>query len=246
MQGADVQMYEPMHEQCGSDDCEVVFSVRNTFIDCENTVSDLLSAEELSDLRQPRGVRRSKTLHAPRSACPSDDEAEDSFGQASDADVQRVPLAELRCGSAASLSSLASSCVDSDSFDVPLCGRRERFFTEDSLASTCADLDIEGSVGRRERSSTEDSMDSQWTDMLAADSSESLVTDLPVRAVRGEWSVGAEGHWSGNCKPCAFLDSRKGCLQGSACAYCHLCDAGEKKRRQREKKRSLCTQRQLA
>lgn len=57
-------------------------------------------------------------------------------------------------------------------------------------------------------------------------------------------SVGSEEHALGNCKPCAFVHA-KGCIKGSDCVYCHLCDAGEKKRRMREKRqllRSACQQ----
>lgn len=50
-------------------------------------------------------------------------------------------------------------------------------------------------------------------------------------------SVGSAGHSSGECKPCAFLHT-KGCENGYACQFCHLCDAGEKKRRRREKQRN--------
>lgn len=48
-------------------------------------------------------------------------------------------------------------------------------------------------------------------------------------------SVGSKGHGSGECKPCAFLHV-KGCDNGAMCKFCHLCDAGEKKRRQKAKK----------
>eukprot|EP00930_Biecheleria_cincta_P096312 TRINITY_DN88184_c0_g1_i1.p1 TRINITY_DN88184_c0_g1~~TRINITY_DN88184_c0_g1_i1.p1 ORF type:complete len:260 (-),score=37.75 TRINITY_DN88184_c0_g1_i1:349-1083(-) len=48
-------------------------------------------------------------------------------------------------------------------------------------------------------------------------------------------SVGSARHAAGTCKPCAFLYS-KGCASGKGCEFCHLCDAGEKKRRQKEKK----------
>jgi len=47
-------------------------------------------------------------------------------------------------------------------------------------------------------------------------------------------SVGSAGHGSGRCKPCAFAHS-KGCENGAACRFCHLCEPGEKKRRQKEK-----------
>eukprot|EP00933_Yihiella_yeosuensis_P040316 TRINITY_DN34596_c0_g1_i1.p1 TRINITY_DN34596_c0_g1~~TRINITY_DN34596_c0_g1_i1.p1 ORF type:complete len:302 (+),score=53.94 TRINITY_DN34596_c0_g1_i1:139-1044(+) len=48
-------------------------------------------------------------------------------------------------------------------------------------------------------------------------------------------SVGSAGHADGSCKPCAFLHS-KGCSSGRSCEFCHLCDAGEKKRRQKDKR----------
>lgn len=48
-------------------------------------------------------------------------------------------------------------------------------------------------------------------------------------------SIGSAGHLRGECKPCAFLHT-KGCDNGAVCRFCHLCDAGEKKRRQKEKK----------
>jgi hypothetical protein len=51
-------------------------------------------------------------------------------------------------------------------------------------------------------------------------------------------SAGSALHFSGECKPCAFLYT-KGCENGPSCNFCHLCDAGEKKRRQREKRAAM-------
>lgn len=48
-------------------------------------------------------------------------------------------------------------------------------------------------------------------------------------------TIGSQGHWYGTCRPCAFLYT-KGCGNGVSCEFCHLCDAGEKKRRQRDKR----------
>lgn len=48
-------------------------------------------------------------------------------------------------------------------------------------------------------------------------------------------TVGSEAHRTGTCKPCAFLYT-KGCMNGVECTFCHLCDEGEKKRRQKERK----------
>lgn len=48
-------------------------------------------------------------------------------------------------------------------------------------------------------------------------------------------TVGSAGHFTGSCKPCAFYHHAKGCSNGTDCPFCHLCPAGEKKRRQKEK-----------
>lgn len=48
-------------------------------------------------------------------------------------------------------------------------------------------------------------------------------------------SIGSREHAFGECKPCAFLHL-KGCDNGAMCRFCHLCDAGEKKRRHKAKK----------
>lgn len=51
-------------------------------------------------------------------------------------------------------------------------------------------------------------------------------------------TVGSIYHRFGTCKPCSFLHKR-GCSNGVNCQFCHLCDAGEKKRRQKAKKMQL-------
>eukprot|EP00403_Amphidinium_massartii_P011941 CAMPEP_0178422858 /NCGR_PEP_ID=MMETSP0689_2-20121128/27392_1 /TAXON_ID=160604 /ORGANISM="Amphidinium massartii, Strain CS-259" /LENGTH=289 /DNA_ID=CAMNT_0020044439 /DNA_START=58 /DNA_END=927 /DNA_ORIENTATION=- len=47
-------------------------------------------------------------------------------------------------------------------------------------------------------------------------------------------SIGSVGHYSRQCTPCAFIHT-KGCSNGKTCRFCHLCDKGEKKRRQKQK-----------
>eukprot|EP00933_Yihiella_yeosuensis_P054736 TRINITY_DN5326_c0_g1_i1.p1 TRINITY_DN5326_c0_g1~~TRINITY_DN5326_c0_g1_i1.p1 ORF type:complete len:228 (-),score=43.23 TRINITY_DN5326_c0_g1_i1:439-1122(-) len=60
----------------------------------------------------------------------------------------------------------------------------------------------------------------------------------PAAAAQGSQelpSQGSVGHFTGECKPCAFFHT-KGCDSGAMCPFCHLCDAGAKKRRQKEKR----------
>jgi hypothetical protein len=63
--------------------------------------------------------------------------------------------------------------------------------------------------------------------------------DAPVlvslTAGLGLWSVGSAGHEFGACKPCAFLSKEAGCQNGQNCTFCHLCPAGEGKRRKKDK-----------
>lgn len=53
----------------------------------------------------------------------------------------------------------------------------------------------------------------------------------PTLGSPGMPTVGSVGHWFGTCKPCAF--AFKGCQNGSACQFCHLCLPGEKQRRRK-------------
>jgi len=59
-------------------------------------------------------------------------------------------------------------------------------------------------------------------------------------------SVGSAQHDIRECTPCAFFWKTAGCSNGVNCPYCHLCDAGEKKRRQKEKKAHFKAQSQAA
>lgn len=68
-----------------------------------------------------------------------------------------------------------------------------------------------------------------------------IVSPAPTEPAPGSEelpSVGSSGHSAGQCKPCAFLHT-KGCENGAICRFCHLCGAGEKKRRQKEKRVAL-------
>merc|ERR1719215_1340219 len=52
-------------------------------------------------------------------------------------------------------------------------------------------------------------------------------------------SVGSALHHKGECKPCAFFWKSVGCQSGKDCQFCHLCDADERKRRNKEKKMAM-------
>lgn len=53
-------------------------------------------------------------------------------------------------------------------------------------------------------------------------------------------SIGSAKHGSaGNrCKPCVFVHT-KGCANGINCPFCHLCEPGEKQRRQKERQLNM-------
>jgi len=49
-------------------------------------------------------------------------------------------------------------------------------------------------------------------------------------------TVGSQAHRWGTCSPCAYAHSSRGCKNGVECPFCHLCDPGELKRRQKMKR----------
>mmetsp|Transcript_47781 Transcript_47781/g.89525 ORF Transcript_47781/g.89525 Transcript_47781/m.89525 type:complete len:227 (+) Transcript_47781:59-739(+) len=48
-------------------------------------------------------------------------------------------------------------------------------------------------------------------------------------------SVGSAGHHAGTCKPCGFFHTR-GCTDGAACSFCHICPHGTIERQRKEKR----------
>mmetsp|Transcript_82465 Transcript_82465/g.163695 ORF Transcript_82465/g.163695 Transcript_82465/m.163695 type:complete len:808 (-) Transcript_82465:404-2827(-) len=52
-------------------------------------------------------------------------------------------------------------------------------------------------------------------------------------------STGSALHDLGKCRPCAWMWKAKGCLNGEACAHCHLCPEGELKVRKKVKETAM-------
>jgi len=59
-------------------------------------------------------------------------------------------------------------------------------------------------------------------------------TVSPAVSLTGAEEAGSKEHQNGRCKPCAFQHT-KGCTNGSACSFCHLCGPEELKRRRKQK-----------
>eukprot|EP00929_Paragymnodinium_shiwhaense_P055389 TRINITY_DN27748_c0_g1_i1.p1 TRINITY_DN27748_c0_g1~~TRINITY_DN27748_c0_g1_i1.p1 ORF type:complete len:237 (+),score=18.75 TRINITY_DN27748_c0_g1_i1:72-782(+) len=59
---------------------------------------------------------------------------------------------------------------------------------------------------------------------------------IPVAASNELPSTGSALHQSGRCVPCGFFWTPRSCDNGSRCRFCHLCDAGEKRRRRTRRK----------
>lgn len=49
----------------------------------------------------------------------------------------------------------------------------------------------------------------------------------------GALSIGSEGHFGRNCKPCGWNRREGGCFKGATCEFCHLCDNGALKRKKK-------------
>lgn len=46
-------------------------------------------------------------------------------------------------------------------------------------------------------------------------------------------TVGSAAHSARLCKPCSFMWKESGCVNGTACTFCHLCVAGERRHRRK-------------
>lgn len=99
---------------------------------------------------------------------------------------------------------------------------------EEPSAATVADLQVEAS----------------FTENLEAEALASNVAALASEAREAELeeklpSQGSKLHGSGECKPCAWLWKERGCANGKECVYCHLCPAGELKKRKKAKVQAI-------
>mmetsp|Transcript_51162 Transcript_51162/g.121595 ORF Transcript_51162/g.121595 Transcript_51162/m.121595 type:complete len:386 (-) Transcript_51162:186-1343(-) len=77
-------------------------------------------------------------------------------------------------------------------------------------------------------------------DDVAADNMTRCTTLTPTFAapVLGSAALPSEGsalHYTGDCRPCAWVWKASGCKNGSACRHCHLCPPGEVKARKKSK-----------
>ncbi|CAL1174174.1 unnamed protein product [Cladocopium goreaui] len=102
-------------------------------------------------------------------------------------------------------------------------------------AAAEAHCEVDGSerVSPDERDDDDDDDDDDYSD--SEDAYEDGQRPVPPGKVDGQQlNVGSTGHHLRLCKPCAFWNT-KGCKDGKACKFCHLCEPGEKKRRKKEK-----------
>jgi len=59
---------------------------------------------------------------------------------------------------------------------------------------------------------------------------------VPLEQRQPEFSLGAQLHDTGNCKPCAWFWRPLGCNNGPECKHCHLCTAADLKAKKKAKK----------
>lgn len=59
---------------------------------------------------------------------------------------------------------------------------------------------------------------------------------------KGEWSAGSELHALGQCKPCLYMSTKVGCLNGTECRFCHLGHMKKNRARPCKSTRSQCKQ----
>lgn len=109
-------------------------------------------------------------------------------------------------------------------------------YTPGEMLSKTAECSVSAEVDMRSDCSTTDSTEAASASPEPAYVPEhSNVSSDPKFNLTEVPSIGSVGHYTGDCKPCAFFLT-KGCENAKNCKFCHLCDSGEKKRRLKAKK----------
>jgi len=86
------------------------------------------------------------------------------------------------------------------------------------------------------KANTEEDTAPPTPEILSDSEEEAKPCVISLTSSLGLWSLGSAQHSYGTCKPCAFLwKDASGCQSGTNCEFCHLCPAGEKKRRKKDK-----------
>lgn len=68
---------------------------------------------------------------------------------------------------------------------------------------------------------------------------EEEATDDGRQPTLGTWSVGAQRHEGGKCKPCRYVATLSGCVHGASCTFCHLSHNKDRKRPSKSKRLRL-------
>merc|ERR1719343_1104898 len=129
------------------------------------------------------------------------------------------------------------------SFSVPAGGREASERAEGVLPSA---LESDEDALAGEQTTDDASCPSSPSNELADTELDSDVPAPPLAlaladlvAAPGHGSRGSALHHQGTCKPCAFFWKVVGCQSGSDCEFCHLCDADERKRRNKVKRMAI-------
>merc|ERR1719382_2299990 len=89
------------------------------------------------------------------------------------------------------------------------------------------------SASDQPRESDEDEVDME--DSSPAPTPIDLVATLDIPLP----STGSALHALNKCRPCAWYWKAQGCINGQACAHCHLCPEGELKMRKQRKETAM-------
>jgi len=213
---------------------EIPYTVRNTFVDTSSVIHTMLAADSCS-----RAI----------SSCPASRIGQMRLAEASwleSLDMQSVDEpASYECESPQTMSRTVWPVTPETtalygqwfplSFDELPAELEAPATIQDSLqelAFTFAPPSVESDFQR----STSESRILSLAEMIGNDNTtkaegeHSSLEALP--------SLGSVFHSVGTCKPCGFFH-KNGCGAGHQCDFCHLCDSGEKKRRQREKREMI-------
>jgi len=87
----------------------------------------------------------------------------------------------------------------------------------------------------QDHSDSEDSEQSQQEQQQQQQQGEGGGNIPPLAERKARWSNGSAEHDKGKCRPCAWVWKPDGCVNGTACSFCHTCEVGQMKVRKKQK-----------
>lgn len=221
-------------------------------------------ASQSADMSEPEGslfYQRSKPNHHEAEQCKKTDRTVNvarsvasSYSSTGDGELGEVSISRTLCSPTGSVAGNCSSDEGDEMGEVKVVPRRKKTGSTPSSPGSSAQLCSSGdrfeftcsdswpdfsqqlAVTSGSDKSESDSASDSYTSDKSISEAATFDQDAVVQGVTEPgWSVGAELHLLGECRPCVWMWTSMGCINDSDCTFCHMCSKDVLKQRRRER-----------